>query len=478
MMRRLLINSFSFAVGVMIAVAVFLPSYSQAGSSVLTGQNSGISSGRFSAGGGNPSTTYSVGETTIRDVTATGTDVTISRETPFTAKNRFGDKATGRIIDAVKVEAPALRNTMFGFVKGGLMNVGLTILAGYAIEKGWEWMASAQCQVTPECYVKSQFNDVPFSPTNDMKICDWNSANCFVVPNSNFTSGNQYRSVNEKVAEICKKHGLISKTTDNARCYAWPSYNSYWLKYSGAARPAGSTVKREQTAVSDPEIDAFTNEMTNNHPLDSVRDYTNSGKSVPYSDLGQTRLAEPMETTPRQLTTSTVQNPDGSIDTNTSIGKTVITISPTGEITMTDVTTGTSTHTTPDGVTTTGPTTITETTNEAEPEQQQQEQPELPADPEMPTVPELYKQKYKDGLKGVWDAKKQAFMNSEFIQSIKSLAPDGLDSGTCPQWSLGFDMGVANYGEQSLPFPCWLAPFLKAVMMLTAAFTARKIIWG
>lgn len=477
MMRRLLINSFSFAVGVLIATALFLPSYSHAGTGVLTGQTNGISSGRFTSGGGNPSTTYSVGETTIRDVTATGTDVTVSRETPFTAKNRYGDKANGRIIDAVKVSAPNLRNTMFGFVKGGLMNVGLTILAGYAIEKGWEWMNSAKCQVTPECYVKSQYADVPFSPTYDTTACLASYGKCFTIPNANLSRSNMYPSVLAETQKLCQSVGLIFKNR-NDYCHT-SGFNSSWFQYSVITRPTGSTVVRQQTAVSDPEIDAFTNDMTNNHPLDSVRDYTNSGKSVPYAEVPNSkRLESPMETTPRQLTTSTVQNPDGSVDTNTSTGKTVITISPTGEITMTDVTTGTSTHTTPDGVTTTGPTTTTETINEAEPEQQQQEQPVLPADPEMPTVPELYKQKYKDGLKGVWDAKKQAFMNTEFIQSIKSLAPEGLDSGTCPQWSLGFDMGVANYGEQSLPFPCWLAPFLKAVMMLTAAFTARKIIWG
>lgn len=183
---------------------------------------------------------------------------------------------------------------------------------------------------------------------------------------------------------------------------------------------------------------------------------------------------------PSVQTEKTVTNqPDGRVETSTKNGQTTLLLSPDGQINVEDKLTTTTQTTYPDGTTTTG-TSETTTTPPAETEYPTvpEAQPELPADPAMPTVPVLYEQKYKDGLKGVWDAKKQAFMNSEFIQSIKSLAPEGLDSGTCPQWSLGFDMGVANYGEQSLPFPCWLAPFLKAVMMLTAAFTARKIIWG
>lgn len=450
-MRRLFTNFSSFAIGVLIAIALFLPLYSHAGSSVLTGQNSGISSGRFSPGSGNPSTTYSVGETTIRDVTAAGTDVTVSRETPFTAKNRFGDKATGRIIDAVKVQAPALRNSMFGFVKGGLMNVGLSILAGYAIEKGWEWMASAQCQVTPECYVKSQFNDVPFSPTNDMKICDWNSANCFVVPNSNFTSGNQYRSVNEKVAEICKKNGLISKTTDNARCYAWPSYNSYWLKYSGTARPAGSTVKREQTAVSDPEIDAFTSDVTTNHPADAVRDYINSNKSVPYSETESTRLDAPMVTTPRQLSTSTVRNPDGSIITTAKTGTTTTTITPTGELSSVDTTTTTTTTVAPDGSSSVK-TETSETTNEPAEEGEPEIPDPLPIEGDW-TVPDLY-QKKDATLRSTWDEFNRGLSNTPLMRAVSTFFNVNV-SGFCPNWDIpSFSVGFAQLGPWPVTVQC------------------------
>jgi|GEM_PF-6151814 len=450
-MRRLFANFSFFAFGVLIAIALFLPSYVQAGTGVLTGQTNGISSGRFSPGAGNPSTTYSVGETTIRDITATGTDVTLSRQTPFTAKNRFGDKAVGRIIDAVKVESPALRSSMFGFVKGGLMNVGLTILAGYAIEKGWEWMASAQCQVTPECYVKSQFAEVPFSPTHDTKACLSGTSQCFTIPNANLTSTNTYPSVLAKTKELCQSAGLIFKNVNNY-CYT-SGFNARYIQYSAIARPAGSTVKREQTAVSDPEIDAFTADVTTNHPADAVRDYTNTSKSVPYAEVPDSkRLESPMETTPRQLTTSTVQNPDGSVDTNTSTGKTVITISPTGDITMTDVTTGTSTHTTPDGVTTTGPTTTSETANES-PEEGEPEKPDpLPVEGDW-TVPDLY-QKKEATLRSTWDEFNRGLSNTPLMRAVSTFFNVNI-SGYCPNWDIpSFSVGFAQLGPWPVTVQC------------------------
>lgn len=508
MMRRLLINSFSFAVGVLLAAAMLLPAYASAGPVQLKGQ-SGISNSKFGFGGANPTTTYTVGQTTIRDVTATGTDVTVFRETPFEGRNKFGSKATGKIIDAFKVPKEPLVGTLKGLFRGGLVGIGGSILAGYAIDQGWKLLTELQCQASLSCYGKDKYFDAPYSASYDVAVSaisrwqngtvglnPWQSMGVF--PNTtacNFSDSSSIRvscsaSQLTQLDAWCKQLGYIGSSSYMGASYVGYCYQTGTgpLGVFRAYRTGSATASqpRPLTPVADADYEKLARDILNSvnpttpyeDQLKVIRELADNNIPVEATNENTTALAAPMQTPERTLSTTTTANPDGSVDTNTSKGKTMWTISPTGEITMKDVITETQSHTTPEGQTTTGPTTSTETPNQIDPDTPPADQPVLPADPAMPTVPELYKQKYKDGLKGVWDAKKQGFMNTEFIQSIKSLAPEGLDSGSCPQWSLGFDMGVANYGEQSLPFPCWLAPFLKAVMMLTAAFTARKIIWG
>jgi hypothetical protein len=222
-----------------------------------------------------------------------------------------------------------------------------------------------------------------------------------------------------------------------------------------------------------------TTRFANENPQQAIDAIAASGQPVEYDVLDTRILKSPMVSPSVQQSKTVTSEPDGSTKTAITSGQSSLTMTPQGQINVEDKLTTTTTSTFPDGSTSTS---TSETTTNPSPGTEYptvpEEQPVLPADPEMPTVPELYKQKYEDGLTGVWNDKKDEFMNSDFIQSIKSMAPDGLDSGSCPTWTLGFDMGIANYGEQTLPFPCWLVPFLKAVVMLTAAFTARKIIWG
>lgn len=502
MMRRLLINSFSFAVGILLAAAMLLPAYATAGGVQLKGQ-SGISNGKFGFGGANPTTTYTVGQTTIRDVTDTGTDVTVGRETPFEGRNKYGDKAMGRVIDAFKVPKAPLTAGLKSLFKGGLVGIGGSILMGWAIEKGWQLLNDAQCEVSSlnGCFQKNPIPDARFSAEYDVLV--WQTSILVYDTNPPRAGSIQpqilaYRFRNTDMCSlnkspwtgctasqisildsICKSIGFVQVIDGGQNCLV-PNGKTTPLILQTApsltpTRPLSPVMPIEIDSMVDSKMASSLSQPQGFGVIDELSD---AGIAVEATNTNTTALAAPMQTPERTLSTTSTANPDGSVDTNTSKGKTIWTISPTGEITMKDVITDTESHTTPEGQTSTGSTTSTETPNQTDPDTPPADQPALPADPAMPTVPELYKQKYEDGLTGVWNDKKDEFMNSEFIQSIKSLAPEGLDSGTCPQWSLGFDMGVANYGEQSLPFPCWLAPFLKAVMMLTAAFTARKILWG
>lgn len=97
--------------------------------------------------------------------------------------------------------------------------------------------------------------------------------------------------------------------------------------------------------------------------------------------------------------------------------------------------------------------------------------------PDMPEVPSFYEQKYPDGLKSVWDDNKSRFDNSAFISFMKSFVPSF--SGSCPTWGLPMNiMAQASYGYVTFANICYVFDFVKIVIIATAAFTARKIMFG
>lgn len=118
------------------------------------------------------------------------------------------------------------------------------------------------------------------------------------------------------------------------------------------------------------------------------------------------------------------------------------------------------TRTNPDG---------TQEVEEREPEPQ----PELPPDPDLPPVPDLYERKYPDGLKGVWEVKKAAFLQSPLFQLIPGLTPAFGDAG-CPVWTLP----LGPWGTHDVSLPCWVWSAMRLIFICTALFTARKLVFG
>ncbi|QEU03287.1 hypothetical protein [Pseudomonas oryzihabitans] len=97
--------------------------------------------------------------------------------------------------------------------------------------------------------------------------------------------------------------------------------------------------------------------------------------------------------------------------------------------------------------------------------------------PDMPEIPSFYEQKYPDGLKSVWDDNKSRFDNSAFISFMKSFVPSF--SGSCPTWGLPMNiMAQASYGYVTFANICYVFDFVKVVIIATAVFTARKIMFG
>ncbi|OFZ92322.1 MAG: hypothetical protein A3F74_15950 [Betaproteobacteria bacterium RIFCSPLOWO2_12_FULL_62_58] len=99
-------------------------------------------------------------------------------------------------------------------------------------------------------------------------------------------------------------------------------------------------------------------------------------------------------------------------------------------------------------------------------------------DTAFPAIPTLYTQKYPNGVQGVWNENKDALVQSAFIQSINSLVPT-FGGGSCPDFGLTFNIAPwANFGSQSFGVPCWIYDAIGLILLVTAAFTARAIIFG
>lgn len=118
---------------------------------------------------------------------------------------------------------------------------------------------------------------------------------------------------------------------------------------------------------------------------------------------------------------------------------------------------------------------VNETTTEKD------EAPEENAtDTPLTGVPELYKQKYPDGLTGVFNDFKSRINTTSFVQLIGALTPNISGAGTCPSWTIdltwtpGGSMGTHTIGQDF----CWIWPILKIIVIVTTLFTVRRLIFG
>lgn len=191
--------------------------------------------------------------------------------------------------------------------------------------------------------------------------------------------------------------------------------------------------------------------------------------------------APPASSPSRVVSTTTKTLPDGSVDTTTTTEKTVVTPTTTGTTvgdSKTTFPTQTVTTSTTINNVTNNTTTETNTTNHPAEETPTQDDEDLSfVDPDMPDIPDLYEQKYPDGIAGVWRDNKPNIEATQFWQGIKTMFPN-FSGGQCPAWSMSFSiMNGANFGVKQFDVPCWIFQAIGLILMTTAAFTARKIIF-
>lgn len=201
-----------------------------------------------------------------------------------------------------------------------------------------------------------------------------------------------------------------------------------------------------------------------------------AGYDIPVDSIG----ADGPTSIPGETTTTTRQNGDGTttnITTNTTHNVTYNTNTTNNTTTVTITNNTTTTTTNPDGTTTTE--TKVETPAEGGEETQEQQYTLTYSPSAMPEVPDFYEQKYPDGFAGAWNDFKGRVTASSlagFINGIGAGLPGG---GTCPSWSMSLNMGaMGNFGTFVLEPPCVIWPFIKAVMILSALFVARRLVVG
>ncbi|RJG00961.1 hypothetical protein D3878_04635 [Noviherbaspirillum sedimenti] len=197
------------------------------------------------------------------------------------------------------------------------------------------------------------------------------------------------------------------------------------------------------------------------------------------SDTPVTVTAPPVTTPEKTVKTETIQKPDGSTDTVQTKQKTTITPTTSGTTVGDSKTTFPSQTITTTNITnsvTNITTTNTTTENNEAPEQDDPEDNSF-TDSQMPAVPELYTQKYPEGIAGVWNAKKPNISGTQFWQGVTQMFPT-FGAGSCPSWSMGFNiLPGANFGSIGFNVPCWIFQAIGLIILTTAAFTARKIIF-
>lgn len=85
--------------------------------------------------------------------------------------------------------------------------------------------------------------------------------------------------------------------------------------------------------------------------------------------------------------------------------------------------------------------------------------------------------KYPDGLKSIYQNHKAAFQDSSVHGYLKGFNPS--IAGSAPtSWQFCIDVGFANLGCHSLELPPYILSFVRLVILITAGFLCRRLIFG
>lgn len=246
--------------------------------------------------------------------------------------------------------------------------------------------------------------------------------------------------------------------------YTARGYDPSTCQQLGELRPATDAEIQQQIVAQGVQLDKMS---------DVAQRLINSGFE---SELANE--AEPIQTTGPQ----TIQGGQETTTQTTPQGTTTTTKTTTHNVTynnnVVNITTNiTTTVTNPDGTQTT-----TQEQKQGPQDGREQEEKQYTLDYSKPQgleVPDFYEQQYPDGFAGEWDRFRDRVSASSLASFIGSLTNGIPGGGECPSWSVGVNMGaMGNFGTHTIAPPCIIWPFIKAVMILSALFVARRMVVG
>lgn len=95
-------------------------------------------------------------------------------------------------------------------------------------------------------------------------------------------------------------------------------------------------------------------------------------------------------------------------------------------------------------------------------------------DTDLPSVKKSYYTRvYAGGFPEVWSKFSLQFQQTPIMSFLNGLVP-GWGSGGCPTWSLY----LGQYGTHDVSVPCWVWSAIRAIIVVTAVFTARALVFG
>lgn len=97
----------------------------------------------------------------------------------------------------------------------------------------------------------------------------------------------------------------------------------------------------------------------------------------------------------------------------------------------------------------------------------------------FPSEFKFYEQKYEKPLGELITEKIEQIGDAPVVQLIDKLTIGPSGGGSCPSWSFSFNLGaMGNYGSMGIAPPCWIWMAIKTIMIITALFAARRIVFG
>lgn len=396
---------------------------------------------------------------------------------------RIPNKATTTLPNGQQIEADLVTDIKKSTIRQGIWNAikkgkgnpwvnACFILCPPLIEQGWEWMNDAKEWVSNDDPLGGGFYYKSYTSGITRSASEWvaygQSVRIGTIKWVPFDIlANDYRVVIQKGTGAC---------TGNFDCLIDRTFRT--------------TQTIPKTPVTDSQIDQAADAAMNTvSPADLITIADNSFytigddgipiyQPIPLYDAQQfvsptnNYISSPEKT----VKIESVKNPDGSITTTETKQRDVtnVTTNSTSNSTVNNTSltynTSTVTNTYVNGSTT--PSTTTET-----PQKEDQDTGSV-TDKTMPDLPELYKPKYPDGPQGVWNTNKPNIQTTAFYQGVRSMFPT-FGGGSCPVFSIpSIALGpFGNFGSFVFDVPCWIYQAIGLILMTTAAFTARKIIF-